>query len=274
MSLTGKKLKLKVFDPKVIEEKRMNPKQGPATILLVGSKRTGKSTLIEALMRIFRRIPKGMIITGSQSSAERFSKFFPKSCIYDCLDDRLVQQIGSVIKKQEKLNKSKVRGDYSSLLLFDDCGYDQKFSRSQILKKLFMNGRHYKILIIMAIQYARSIPPDLRNNADYVFILRDPSIDGRKKLHKDYAGIIHDFKMFCKIMDKCTSDYGCLVIDKTTSSNEIEDNIFYYKAKLSNKPFKVGSKQLWDFHNKYYRSDDEDDNCEDEDVIIKKSTKR
>ena len=135
-----------------------------------------------------------------------------------------------------------------------------------------MNGRHYKLLIIMAIQYARSIPPDLRNNADYVFILREPSQEQRKKLYSDYAGIVPDFKSFCKIMDKCTADYGCLVIDKTTSSNEIEDNIFYYKAKINKKPFKVGSRALWEFHNKYYRSDGEEDTGEE--VIIKKCRKK
>jgi len=36
-------LKLKRFNPKVIEQKRIDPKQGPPTILLIGSKRTGKT---------------------------------------------------------------------------------------------------------------------------------------------------------------------------------------------------------------------------------------
>lgn len=267
-----KKLTLRVFDPSVIEEKRKDPNKGPATIILIGSKRTGKSTLIEDLMRHFKGIPKGMIITGSQSSAERFGKFFPKSFIFNRLDDDLISKIGTCIKKQEKIRKSKYTGDYSTLILFDDCGYDKKFSRHQVLRELFMNGRHYKILIIMAIQYARSIPPDLRLNADYVFILREPAQDQRKKLHTDYVGIIHEFKTFCKVMNGCTKDYGCLVVDKTTNSNEVEDNIFYYKAKINNKPFKVGSKKLWALHEKYYKSDESDH--EDADVIIRRVRKK
>ena len=35
-----------------------------------------------------------------------------------------------------------------------------------------MNGRHYKILFILTMQYALGIPPNLRTNIDYVFILR------------------------------------------------------------------------------------------------------
>ena len=271
-SNSKKRLQLETFNPKVIEEKRVDPKKGPPTIVVVGSRGTGKSTVIEALMRKCKRIPKGMIITGSMSATEQYSRFFPKSCIYNRLDDGMLHKIDSVIKKQEKIRKSGFKGDYSSFILFDDCGYDEKFARKPLMKKLFMNGRHYKILIIMALQYARSITPDLRNNADYVFILREPGKDQRKKLYTDYAGIIPDFKQFCKIMDKCTENYGCLVIDKTTRSNDIVDNIFYYKAKLSNKPFKVGSKRLWDIHNQTYHSDEEDDL--DEDVVIKKCQKK
>ena len=60
-------------------------------------------------------------------------------------------------------------------------------------------------------------------------------------------------------MNVCTEDRGALVIDKTTTSNKIEDNIFWYRARNPPKKFKVGSKELWKFHQENYKSEDEDE---------------
>ena len=43
-----------------------------------------------------------------------------------------------------------------------------------MMRLLFMNGRHWKIILIITMQYPLGIPPNLRTNIDYVFILREP----------------------------------------------------------------------------------------------------
>ena len=57
--------------------------------------------------------------------------------------------------------------------------------------------------------------------------------------------------MFCKVMDACTENYECLVLDNTVKSNKIQDCVFWYKATLR-KNFRVGSPQLWTMHKKMY----------------------
>jgi len=201
-----------------------------------------------------------MIITGSESSAEDFSKFFPKLCIFTKLDKSMNERLESIIKQQQKYRKEKkiAPKDFSTLLLMDDCGYDKKFfANNPTVSKIFMNGRHYNMLNIISLQYCKSIPPELRLNADYIFIMREPCIKERKKLHDEFGGIVPSFSAFSKIMDRCTDNYRCLVIDKTTSSNNIEDNVFFYKAHYPMKTFKAGCKDLWDCHKKYYNSDNE-----------------
>ena len=275
-----KEIKLKRFNPRKMEEQRTNPNKGPPTILLVGSKRTGKTTLIRDLMYYFRRIPAGVIMTGSLTSANAFAEFFPKSCIFNHLNDDMVKRLESIVRRQNKLVRQETKDkdkflklqekkpkskrvpyqhtDYSSLMLFDDCGYDTKFAKKEVIRMAFMNGRHYKILLMMAIQYCKSVPPDLRMNADYIFIMKEPSIKERKKLHETWFGMCTT-KEFNRIMDVCTDNYGCLVLDNTVSSNKIEDQVFFYKAKFPARKYKVGTKELWDFHNKTYNSDSSDD---------------
>ncbi len=110
----------------------------------------------------------------------------------------------------------------------------------------------------MAIQYCKSVPPALRMNADYVFIMKEKSIKERKKIHDEWFGMLTP-KEFTRIMDVCTDDYGCLVLDNTVSSNKIEDQVFFYKAKYPPKKYKVGTKELWEFHRRTYKSDDDSD---------------
>ena len=65
------------------------------------------------------------------------------------------------------------------------------------------------------------------------------------------------FESFCQVMDQCTENYECLVINNNAKSNKLYDQIFWYKAE--NRPdFKLGSKEFWDI-SKNMGSDDEDE---------------
>ena len=52
-----------------------------------------------------------------------------------------------------------------------------------------------------------------------------------------------DFKMFCSVMDQCTENYECLVIDNSVKSNKIEDLVFCIKQIHEN--LRLGSQVFW-----------------------------
>ena len=56
-----------------------------------------------------------------------------------------------------------------------------------------------------------------------------------------------NFDSFCQVMDQCTENYECLVIDNTSASNKIEDLVFWYKADLLG-DFTVGASEFWEHH--------------------------
>ena len=114
-----------------------------------------------------------------------------------------------------------------------------------------MNGRHYKILFIITMQYALGIPPSLRTNIDYVFILRENYVSNRKRLYEQFAGMFPTFDMFCQVMDQCTENYECLVINNNAKSNKLEDQIFWYKAEM-HEDFRIGDKRFWKYHTENY----------------------
>ena len=101
------------------------------------------------------------------------------------------------------------------------------------------------------MQYCMDLPPALRANVDYVFILRENIIQNREKLYKSFFGIFPTFDMFNKVMDACTENYECIVLDNTSKSNKIEDCVFWYKAKM-HKNFKVGAPEYWAEHKRSF----------------------
>jgi hypothetical protein len=113
------------------------------------------------------------------------------------------------------------------------------------------------------MQYALGVPPDLRTNIDYVFILRENNYGNRRRIYENYCSVFPTFEMFCTVLDQLTEGYGCLVIDNTSKSNKLEDNVFWYQAE-DHPPFTVGSKEFWMMHNENAANDNNDEEQEEE----------
>ena len=79
--------------------------------------------------------------------------------------------------------------DPRAFLVLDDCLYDNSWTKDKNVRSLFMNGRHFKILFIITMQYALGIPPNLRTNIDYIFILRENYVSNRKILYEHHNRI-------------------------------------------------------------------------------------
>jgi hypothetical protein len=125
------------------------------------------------------------------------------------------------------------------------------------MRMLFMNGRHWKVMLIITMQYPLGVPPALRTNIDYVFILREPTLGNRRRIWENYASMFPTLELFCSVMDQTTENYECLVIHNNAKSSKINEQIYWYKAE--NRPaFKLGSKEFWE-KSKELCSDDEDE---------------
>jgi hypothetical protein len=158
-------------------------------------------------------------------------------------------------KETETFKRSTI--DPRTFVILDDCLYDNTWSRDKLMRLLFMNGRHWKVMLLITMQYPLGIPPTLRTNIDYVFILREPYIANRKRIYENYAGMFHTFESFCQVMDQCTENFECLVINNNAKSNKLQDQVFWYKADPHN-DFKLGSKEFWDLSNQINDDDDEE----------------
>ena len=108
------------------------------------------------------------------------------------------------------------------------------------------------------MQFPLGIQPALRTNVDYVFILKEPYMSNRRRIFDNYAAAFPSFEFFCQIMDQCTENFECLVINNNTRSNRLEDSVFWYKADIRG-DFRIGAPEIWQRNAMIYRDKDEED---------------
>ena len=254
-------LELKKFDMKSISFKP-NDSKGPV-IFLLGRRDTGKSFLVRDLLFYHQDIPIGTVISGTEEGNGFYGKMVPKLFIHNEYNTAIIENIlkrqRSVLKqiKKEMETYKKSNIDPRTFVIMDDCLYDNTWSRDKIMRLLFLNGRHWKVILIVTMQYPLGVPPTLRTNIDYVFILRDNYIANRKRIYENYAGMFPTYESFAQVMDQCTENYECLVINNNVKSNKLQDQVFWYKAEAHN-DFKLGSKEFWEL-SKGVQSDDEEE---------------
>ena len=253
-------LELKKFDMKKITFKP-NENQGPV-IVLIGRRDTGKSFLVRDLLYYHQDIPIGTVISGTEAGNGFYGKMVPKLFIHDEYNTAIIENIlkrQKIVMKQVKKEKEaygRSNIDPRTFVILDDCLYDNSWARDKLMRLLFMNGRHWKIMLVITMQYPLGVPPNLRTNIDYTFILREPYIANRKRIYENFAGMFPTFESFCQVMDQCTENYECLVVSNNAKSNKLEDQIFWYKAS-PHRDFKLGSKEFWEMSKEVDSDEDE-----------------
>jgi hypothetical protein len=240
---------------------------------------THNSTLVSDILYHIRKIPAVIAMSGTEDGNHFYQQYIHPLCLYGEYNEPIVCELMS--KQKKKVSKCESLGinpeqhpELGIGLLLDDFGYNgRKIISSKIVSEIFQNGRHWKILFILSLQYLMAIPPEARTNIDYVFALRENIVDNQKKLYQHFFGIFPKFSQFQDVFIECTEDYSCLVLDNTSKSNKITDCVYWYRANPSRK-YKVGSPERWQHWDKIYDKNKSSNNDEDEDIntIKKKSS--
>jgi len=267
------RLELKKFDPSKIKD--------DSVIVAIAARNRGKSVCIKDILSYHFNIPIGMVISPTEHANAFFQHFIPKMLIHDeytpGLIDKYVQRQQRISAKYKK--ELDTHGyssvDPRSFLVMDDAMYDKSWVNDQNIRKIFMNGRHYKIFFLLTMQFPMGITPALRTNIDYVFIFRENIKKNKERLFEHYAGMFPNLQVFEQVLEQVTQDYGCLVIDNRASGSKLEDQVFWYKADPS-KHFKMCDSALWDMQaiqdekekNSYYEEEEEDEQY-DPNIVVK-----
>jgi hypothetical protein len=186
---TKKKNKVKI-DPNLPEV--------PFRILLVGSSKSGKSTLLVNLLRdefygkVFKK--KYIIVFSPTACLDPKIKQIGAGNVYDTFnpaileyvmerqiaiaegrDDEPAIEYKDIRDDPNPLNKPKKKKKHMEniLIIFDDClGMRGVFDSNSMLNKMIIKARHYNISVIISTQKLSGVGRTIRLNMSAVFIFR------------------------------------------------------------------------------------------------------
>ena len=254
------KMQIKKFDIQSIEHH--------STITIIAKRASGKSYLTREILYKKKNIPAFVVISRTEKLNSFYSECIPDTYIYseynsDILTKIYKRQYELNLKNKQRKNDNKEEKDDSLMLIMDDCMSSKgEWTKDKNITELFFNGRHHHISFILTMQYSIGIPPEMRSNFDYIFLLAEDIISNRKRLYEHYAGMFSTFDIFQQVFSSITDNYGVMVINNRIHSKDITEKVFWYKAKeIPN--FQSGNKKFIEYHNKYY-----DKNWDKQDTIV------
>ena len=246
---TKKSLHLKKLDPSKKMKKNF-------TMVVIGHRGTGKSSLMRDILFHLHTMgfPRVVIFSGTEEANSYFSKFVPKEYIHSGLDleklksimDAQKQIVTSCREAETKLGKASTV-DTRLVIYLDDVMFKRRASHSEVITEIFLNGRHWNITLVLSTQYLMLLDIACRSNIDFLFTLREPIPKNRVKLHENFFGMFEKRQDFFNVLDQCTQNYECLVLDNTSPSMDVESCVMWYKATLDVPEFVFGSRAFQKF---------------------------
>ena len=243
------KLKIKRFDLKKMAEN--------CTIAMIAKRASGKSYLTREILYHKRDLPAAIAISRTEKLNTFYGEFIPDIYIYDEFDTSILNKIFARQAKMNEDNRKRLENgkkpkDDRLMIIMDDCMSSKgTWVKDQNILELFFNGRHHHLSFILTMQFALGIPPEMRSNFDYIFLLAEDFKSNRKRLYEHYAGMFPSLESFEKVFSDITQNYGVMVIDNRVHSTDITEKVFWYKAKETPK-FTLGSKKYIKYHKRKY----------------------
>jgi hypothetical protein len=235
-------IKLPWFDPEKIMD--------DACIVAFGKRRTGKTWIVRNLLHLKRGVfNHGLVITKTKFNGF-WQNYFPMAVVHGDYDPKILEAFMklqlNILSENEK-NPNKQINPWAVIVL-DDVIADKHVRYCDTLATLFYNGRHFRIMLIVCSQYVFGLPPGLRSNVDYAFVLRQAQKRQRDQLAEDYADMVYDKDYFFNMLDTNTQDQHAMVVDLSDPNIPPEEMFWQWKAE--DVPlFEIGSlpwkKKVW-----------------------------
>lgn len=224
--------------------KRLDAAEIPerSAMLFLGKRNSGKTTAaVHVLQNPQFQFHRVCVWAGTVPGAEFWSDVLGSSATVKRPDVEGEEYANNLLRTQPQILKSPATQHVSGLvMIFDDITSDKWFCRkSGVLTKLFTQGRHYGVTVVVCCQYLKQLPPVIRDNVDFFFVLSVPKKSIRI-LFNDYFEYPETVEQLFSILrtigslkDKTTGErqFACMVYNNTGARDKIELITCYQQQK-------------------------------------------
>lgn len=241
------------------------------TILLVGKRFSGKSYTSVSIAAKFD-VPRWAAWCGTKDTEDFWAERFESNATVKGPDEKGKSYLINVIRYQQrkgrlykKILKQPFPRKFTVGLIFDDVTAKRQFRKGEILEDLFSNGRHYHAVIIISAQYLKQLPPAVRLNTDYMFMMHNTKRT-IKVLYEDYVEEPDEFGMFLDLIRSVTGQkdpqgndlYNALVYDNVKKTQKLEEifKIYRNEGEKYLDDIKLGDQGWREYNKAHYKDED------------------
>ena len=250
--------------PKDFRKLKVTEMEQTGLSFIIGKRGTGKTRLVCDLaynwylhgMKCKRKLPDGtdefymrpldLVICFSPTELlkEDFKVFVPSAYRYPKFRENVVHDL--VARQKACIEKHGDEKCQRVLMIIDDCAFEKGFFKTETMRFIAMNLRHYNVHVIITVQYALDVPPAIRQNLDYCFCLHDNSNSNKKRYWEHFYGQIATQRDFNNIFEALTNNYSCMVGCNGVQSSTLTDTLFWYKGDVKlPAEFRLGRPAYW-----------------------------
>lgn len=201
----------------------------PESIFMVGASKSGKSTLLDNLMRrkdFYKGYHDLVYLFAKTAKLDKGFKRLkiPKHRLFNT-EDEMIKSLKIIFDSQTKIVEEEGASKSKKILMiFEDLTSNKKLMNNSVFLDLWVLGRHANIQVIASIHKYKALPRTQRLQAMNIIYFRG-SLDETKQLVDDWTPPGYNSKEFMDIVNYATKP------DKENSHN------FLYIAKLL--PFEI-----------------------------------
>jgi hypothetical protein len=217
-------------------------------MLLISQKEIERSTLILDYLYHNQDFPLGLIV----SLSDQYQSYLPSIFLHDQYTPEILTQL---IKRQHDVCYRSSTLDPRIFIVLDNCFNEAgQWMENNEIRTLFCNGQCMCVTVLLAMAHCR-INPAIRGNLSYVFLCQESELKKQEQMFRYYGGIFPSFEMFKGALNQCAQNHGCMVIDNRSSSDRIEDQVFWYRPKIK-ETFKMCYPIFWNHPESLFTDED------------------
>jgi hypothetical protein len=214
------------------------------SMVITAKRRSGKSVFMKDICSQIKSWYNHVFVFSMTAEAQPdLFDYVPKDNVINSFDEaKLLKIWESQVREITRLMKTKTdpKKYPKILIIFDDIISDPKVRKSEMLKKLFVMGRHYHFAFIFISQGFKEIPPIMRKNVDVAVAFYLESIDDREDFVDAYL-TTRNKQTGIQIFDRITEEpYQSIVILNMGTIKDPEQYVNTYIATLKVPKFKMG----------------------------------